>query len=128
MKKERKNKESVSRRSFIKASALSAAGFMIVPRHVVGGGGFVAPSDRVNVGIIGAGGRGRQNVANLLKLEDVQITSIADPANYWDLVRFYYRSEAGRGPVKQMIERHYQHKTPGFKMAEYVDFREMLEK
>ena len=128
MRREIENKGTVSRRGFIKASALSAASFMIVPRHVIGGEGYIPPSDRVNVGIIGAGGRGRQNVANLLNLEDVQITSIADPANYWDLVRFYYRSEAGRGPVKQMIERHYQHKTPGFKMAEYVDFREMLEK
>lgn len=122
------NKQEVSRRDFIKVSSLSAAGFMIVPRHVLGGSGYVPPSDKVNIGIIGAGGKGRQNTANLLKLEDVQVTSIADPANYWNLADFYYRSEAGRGPVKQLVEEHFQKKTPNFKIAEYVDFREMLEK
>lgn len=117
-----------SRREFIKTSTLSAAGFMIVPRHVLGGNGFVAPSDKVNVGIIGAGGKGRQNTANLLKLEDVQVTAIADPANYWNLADFYYRFEAGRGPVKQIVEEHFRKKTPNFKVAEYIDFREMIEK
>src|SRR5690554_1195320 len=107
-----------SRRDFIKASTLSAAGFMIVPRHVLGGKGFVAPSDKVNVGIIGAGGKGRQNTENLLKLDDVQVTAIADPANYWDLADFYYRFESGRGPVKKVVEEHFQKKTPNFKVAE----------
>ena len=36
-----------SRRDFIKATVLAAAGFMIVPRHVLGGKGFIAPSDRL---------------------------------------------------------------------------------
>ncbi len=120
--------QGVSRRDFMKASALSAAGFMIVPRHVLGGKGFVPPSDKVNVGIIGAGGRGRQNTAGMLKLEDVQVTAIADPAAYWDLSGFYYRSEAGRGPVKKMVEEHFRKNSPGFNVAEYIDFREMLEK
>src|SRR5690606_26181070 len=105
-----------------------AAGFMILPRHVMGGCGFVAPSDKVNIGFIGAGGRCRQNTENLLKLDDVQITAIADPANYWILAHFYYRFEAGRGPVKQVVEEHFRKKTPNFKVAEYIDFREMMEK
>src|SRR5690606_25880374 len=119
---------SFSRRDFIKASTLTAAGFMIVPRHVLGGNGFVAPSDKVNIGIIGAGGKGRQNTANLLKLDDVQVTAIADPANYWNLEDFYYRFEAGRGPVKKLVEEHFRKKTTGFKIAEYIDFREMIDK
>lgn len=44
-----------SRRSFIKHAALAAAGFMIVPRHVLGGPGFVAPSDKLMIAGIGVG-------------------------------------------------------------------------
>ena len=119
---------SSSRRKFIKGVALSAAGITILPRHVLGGKGYVAPSDKVTVGIIGAGGKGRQNTASLFPLEDVQVTCIADPADYWDLKDFYYKSKAGRGPVKEMIEEHYRVKTPNYKITEYTDFREMLEK
>ncbi|MCB0840428.1 MAG: twin-arginine translocation signal domain-containing protein, partial [Bacteroidetes bacterium] len=120
--------KSVSRRSFIKGASLATAGFMIVPRHVLGGPRFVAPSDKVNIALVGAGGRGLQNAQDLMRLDDVQITAIADPAEYWDLNRFYYRTVAGRGPGKDMVEEHYEAKTPNFKVSEYTDFREMLEK
>ncbi|MEM7371595.1 MAG: Gfo/Idh/MocA family oxidoreductase [Bacteroidota bacterium] len=116
--------KSLSRRTFLKNTALTSAGFMIVPRHVLGGNGFVAPSDTVNVGLIGAGGRGNRNANALMALKDVQITAIADPANYWDLANFYYRTEAGRGPVKKRLEKHYG---SGLSIAEYTDFRKMLE-
>ncbi len=94
------NRKNTSRRKFVKEISLAAAGISILPRHVLGGKGFIAPSDKVNVGIIGAGGKGRQNASALFELADVQITSIADPAPYWDLKDFYYKSKAGRGPVK----------------------------
>ena len=42
-----------SRRNFIKSTALASAGFMILPRHVLGGKGFVAPSDKLNIAAIG---------------------------------------------------------------------------
>lgn len=121
-------KTEYSRRQFVKGMAVSAASFMIIPRHVLGGKGFLAPSDKINIGIIGAGGKGRQNAESLFPLKDVQITAIADPAKYWDLKDFYYRSKAGRIPVKEMIENHYRAQSPNFKVNEYLDFREMLEK
>ncbi len=117
-----------SRRAFLKNTALSTTGFMIVPRHVLGGRGYVAPSDKVNIAAVGVGGRGKENVAELLKLNDVQVTAIADPAWYWDLAAFYYRTTAGRGPVREMVEKHYAATTPNYKVAEYEDFRVMLEK
>lgn len=44
----------MDRRKFITgAAALSA--FLIVPRYVLGGKGFIAPSDRINLGFIGSG-------------------------------------------------------------------------
>ena len=47
-----------SRRDFLKAGA-TAAVFSIVPRHVLGGKGFVPPSDKVNVALIGYAFMGR---------------------------------------------------------------------
>ncbi|MEX2639089.1 MAG: Gfo/Idh/MocA family oxidoreductase [Balneolales bacterium] len=51
-------KKSTTRRQFIKNSAL-ASSFMIVPRHVLGGLGFTAPSDKINIGFIGTGRQAR---------------------------------------------------------------------
>ncbi len=115
--------EKTSRRKFVRNQVINSVGLMIVPRHVLGGKGFIAPSDRVQIGVVGAGGRGKQNVSELLKEEDVQITAVADPARYWNLANFYYRSEAGRGPVCRMIESHDSQQ----KVAEYKDFRKMLD-
>ncbi len=54
----------VSRRGFLRAGGMAAA-VMIVRPHVLGGPAHTAPSDRVNVAIMGAGRRGRQNVREL---------------------------------------------------------------
>lgn len=118
---------SSSRRNFVKNTAYAATSFMIVPRYVLGGKGFTAPSDTVTLGIVGAGGKGRKNTEAFLQLDDVRITAIADPAYYWNLADFYYRSEAGRGPVKDIIEEKHQVQDSSFQVAEYIDFREMLE-
>lgn len=120
--------DELSRRKFVKSMAVSAAGFMILPRHVLGGKGYRAPSDKITVGIIGAGGKGRQNTASMLELDDVQVTAIADPASYWDLKDFYYRSKAGRDPVREMIAEHYGGSDGNYRIGEYLDFREMLAK
>jgi myo-inositol 2-dehydrogenase/D-chiro-inositol 1-dehydrogenase len=48
-----------SRRDFIKKSLLAAAAFSIVPRHVLGGKGYLAPSDHLTKGVIGVGSMGR---------------------------------------------------------------------
>lgn len=47
----------LTRRRFVGA-AVSATAFTIVPRHVLGGPGNVAPSDVLNLALIGAGGHG----------------------------------------------------------------------
>ena len=116
-----------TRRKFVKNLVISTTAFSIVPRHVLGGSGYLSPSDKVNIAVVGVGGRGRQNARELMKLDDVQVTAIADPAEYWDLARFYYKSSAGRGPVKEEIEEHYAASSPNYKVGEYQDFRHMLE-
>lgn len=116
------------RRHFLKTAAAAGAGFAFLPRHVFGGPKFVAPGERVNVAVVGTGGQGRWNVRQLLKLDDVRIIAIADPAESFSLEDFYYKGMGGRLPVKAEIEKHYQQTDPAFRCADYVDFREMLEK
>jgi predicted dehydrogenase len=118
----------VPRRHFLRATAGAVAAWSVVPRHVLGGAKFVAPSEKVNIALVGAGGQGRTNARNLFNEADAQIVAIADPIESFDLERFYYKGTAGRKPVKAEIEKHYAGKTPNFRCAEYVDFRELLEK
>ena len=62
--------EGQNRRQFIATAASAAVATTILPRHVLGGPGFVAPSDKVNVAIIGVGGQGRGNTRALLQEGD----------------------------------------------------------
>ena len=113
-----------TRRNFIKAAAVAGSGLMILPRCTIGGKGFVPPSDKVNIALIGAGGISMHHLNEVFKLNDAQIISITDPANYWK----FNKQESGRGPRKKSIEEHYSQKTPNYKITEYEDFRVMLEK
>jgi predicted dehydrogenase len=67
-----------SRRNFIKNSALVAAGFMIVPRHVLGGKGYIAPSDRLLIAGVGVGGKGESDIANFYKSGKAEIAFLCD--------------------------------------------------
>ncbi|HYK91768.1 MAG TPA: Gfo/Idh/MocA family oxidoreductase [Acidobacteriota bacterium] len=118
----------MNRRKFIGTTAAAVAGISLVPRHVLGGRGFVAPSDKVNLAIIGCGGQGRTNVRALAQHADAQIIALADPIEAHDLNAFYYKGKAGRLPLKAEIENRYSDKIPNYKVADFEDFRVMLEK
>ena len=62
-----------SRRDFLKKSAAAGAGFFIVPRNVLGGPGFIAPSDQLRIAAFGAGGKGYGDLTNayLLRVEAI---------------------------------------------------------
>ncbi len=72
------NQMKIARRNFIKKSSLAATGFFIVPRHVLGGNGYVAPSDMLRIAAIGAGGKGQSDIASFAESKNVQIVSLCD--------------------------------------------------
>ena len=75
---EKKEQAGSSRREFIKNSSLAAASFMIVPRHVLGGKGYTAPSDRLTIASIGVGGKGESDIANFFKSGKADIAYLCD--------------------------------------------------
>ena len=96
----------ITRRSFIKKGALASSIF-IVPRHVLGGTGFLAPSDRLNLAAIGAGGKGASDIMNASVDGREKVVALCD-------VDF-------EGSAKVSVERF-----PKAKL--YADYREMLDK
>jgi predicted dehydrogenase len=67
----------ISRRSFVGGMA-AAAGIMIVPRHVLGGPGYQAPSDKLNIATVGVGGQGRSNTTACAKENIVALCDVDD--------------------------------------------------
>lgn len=67
-----------TRRSFIKQTALLAGMPAIIPASALGKNGTVAPSNRIVVGGIGVGPRGREVLKSFLAASDVQFVAIAD--------------------------------------------------
>src|SRR6185437_11525990 len=98
-------KKKLSRRDFIRNGSIVAAGITIVPRHVLGRG-FIAPSDKLNIGSIGAGGKGQSDIANFFKSGNANIVALCDVDN---------RSSA-------------KTRANFPKATYYRDFREMLDK
>ncbi|MES2417095.1 MAG: Gfo/Idh/MocA family oxidoreductase [Bacteroidota bacterium] len=74
----KKEKEAQGRRNFLKTGAIATAAFMIVPRHVLGGKGFLAPSDRLIVAGVGAGGKGQSDIAMFAKSGKADIGFLCD--------------------------------------------------
>ena len=63
MAKSEPNSQSIKRRDFVKSS-IAASSIFIVPRHVLGGLGYTAPSDQLGLAAIGAGGKGAGDIRN----------------------------------------------------------------
>lgn len=143
----------LSRRQFMLTSGAAATAFSIVPRHVLGGAGFVPPSEKITMAIIGCGTQALRELPDLLGLPEIQFVAVCDPVkdsqDYVDWSRDGLRSSlaaamgkpdwrrdrpgipGGREVAKEVIETIYarQRGREQFKgCATYVDFRELLEK
>ncbi len=68
-------KKSITRRDFIKHTIAASAAFTIIPRYVLGGSGYTAPSDQLTKAVIGVGSMGKGHLrypgAKLLAVCDV---------------------------------------------------------
>jgi hypothetical protein len=87
----------VNRRKFLGMAAVSGA-FTIVPRHVLGGQGVVAPSDKITVGYIGAGTQGLGELPGMLQMPEFQIVAFCDPVKYSTSYIDFDEPPAGGGP------------------------------
>lgn len=73
----------MKRRQFLRQAALTAGVFSIVPRQVLGGPGFLAPSDQLTKAIIGVGGMGQAHLnyaGRLVAICDVDKNHLASTA------------------------------------------------
>ena len=66
-----------SRREFLRGTTMAATGFFIVPRHVLGRG-FLAPSDRLTIAAIGAGGKGGDDLRHFYGSGKVDVAYLCD--------------------------------------------------
>ena len=145
-------KSNLTRREFL-APAAAGLALTIVPRHVLGGPGYVAPSDKITLAYIGCGTQGTRELLRMIATPGVQITAVCDPVkdgtNYVDWSKTGIRDSVaktledpnwgagmtgirgGRDMAKEIIETYYAKKrgAENFKgVASYADFRELLEK
>jgi predicted dehydrogenase len=70
--------KNLSRRTFIKNAALAGAAFTIVPRFVLGGKGFIPPSDIVYIAGIGVGGKGKSDLTSIAANPHAKIVFLCD--------------------------------------------------
>jgi hypothetical protein len=143
----------LDRRRFLERAAGTAAAFTILPRHVLGGPQFVAPSDKVTLAYIGLGTQGIRELLDLLPSNDIQVVAVCDPNkdsnDYVDWSKNGLRDgirksldkpgwregadgiPGGREVGREIVETYYGRKSPAGNYkgcASYADFRELLEK
>lgn len=114
--------DDLSRRDFVSASSKLALGGMIVPRHVLGGPGHQAPSDTLNVAIVGAGGMGAEN-AQALGSENIVAVCDLD----FDLVEKKVEERMTDGDGNPREEGH-RWAEQYERAAKYTRYDEMLER
>ena len=107
--------------------AVAATAWHIVPRHVLGGPGYIAPSEKIHLALVGCGGRGRQVLKEMLAEPDVRAVAVADPASEFSTAGYYYRDVGGREPTRALVEKHYQTSEPSFRCSAFADFEQMLQ-
>ena len=93
------------RRDFLKKAALSAGAFYIVPRHVLGGSSYTAPSDKLVRAVIGVGSMGKGHLEYFK--DSTHLAAICDV-------------DSKRLKTAKKIA--------GNKLDTYADFREILER
>ncbi|MCF6285949.1 MAG: Gfo/Idh/MocA family oxidoreductase, partial [Candidatus Hydrogenedentes bacterium] len=115
----------INRRAFLKTAAVAAGAPFILPSTAFGKN---APSNRLNVGIIGLGTRGTPDMKLFMGNDDVQIRALCDV----NTASKGYRNEdifMGREPALKIANDFYAKKTGASSyngVEAYTDFQEVL--
>ena len=126
----------ISRRAFL-ATTAAAAALTIVPRHVLGGPGQVAPSAKTTLAGIGTGGQGLQNMDALMACPEIQAVAVCDvnreSGGYlsWNWDQGKAARTCGREPARRAVDAFYAAQSPAGTAKgcrAYADFRELLAK
>ena len=146
-------RKKINRREFLGSAAAASLALTVVPRNVLGGPGFVPPSDKLTLGYIGCGTQGLREMTSLIQNPELQIVAVCDPnkfsTNYvdWSLngIRNGIRRAlgdnswgenldgipGGRDVGQEFVQKYYakSKETSTYKACtSYNDFRELLEK
>ncbi len=121
-----KRQPGFTRRQFLHATALAAVGAPnLIPASACGA---LAPSNRINLAMIGTGNRGFQDMKAFLQEADGQFVAVCDvnraSAGYRSADQF-----CGREPAKQLVEKSYaeRRRAGAFRGCDaYADFRDVL--
>jgi predicted dehydrogenase len=113
----------ITRRKFVAGTSGATLGAMIVPRHVLGGAGYRAPSDTINFAVVGCGGQGKTDAAELLTAGE-NLVALAD-VDFGFVDREVAKRVKGRDgkPSERMLKLQEAYN----KTKRYADFRKMLE-
>ncbi len=125
----------IPRRQFL-ALAGAATAFTIVPCHVLGGSGEVAPNQKLTIAGIGMGGQGRVDLDELQKCPEVQIVAVCDVNREGPGYLSWYWGNGkelrvgGREPARRDIDAAYAaQKGASYRGCRaYADYRELLER
>lgn len=69
----------INRRKFVRNITSTALAFNVMPRHVLGGKNYIAPSDKITLAYIGTGTQGLRELLQLLPVPELQIIAVCDP-------------------------------------------------
>jgi hypothetical protein len=67
----KENSKNITRRSFVERTGAVAAGLTILPGSVISGFGHRAPSDKLNIAVVGIGGMGNSNLKAVAPTENI---------------------------------------------------------
>jgi predicted dehydrogenase len=84
----------------LRTGGAAAAAFTIVPRHVLGGPGFVPPSEKITLACIGFGTQAIREIGGILASPDVQVVAVCDVEK--DGVHYL---EWGKNQIRDTIRR-----------------------
>jgi predicted dehydrogenase len=112
------NTVSISRRHFLKNAATTVAAVTVLPRFVLGGKGYISPSDKIRLGLIGTGKLSYGLMRRFVPLPLAEMVAACDVfksklENFKNETESFIKEETGKSKIQ---------------IDTYQDYRELLER